>query len=443
MAGAPHVESYYAATVAAAGAGLQDRPALEDEVTADVCVVGGGFTGISAALNLAERGFEVVLLEAERIGWGASGRNGGQICTGLGAGLARVRKWLGPDDARKIFALAEEAKAIVRDRCARHTIECDLTWGYFHGAPKRRHLEALRYEQAELAEVHGIYDTRLAEDAAAVSEFVASPAYLGGLWEGGAGHLHPLKYCLGLARAAQDAGVRIFEDSRAEALDLKSGDLESSPRPAVRTARGWVSARALLLCGNAYLGGLAPALQATIMPLGSYIGCTAPLGAARARTLIPRNDAVSDQFHLLNYYRLSPDHRLLFGGRVGISAPGPDQLARSLRRKMLGIFPQLADVDFDYVWGGDIALTRERTPHLGRLGNNVYFAQGYSGQGVALSGLAGQLLAEVVAGGAERFDLFARLPHRSFPGANFPGGRLLAGPALRLALLWYRLRDLL
>jgi len=434
MSGAHHVDSYYAATVAAA----RDRPALAGEVPADVCVVGGGFTGISAALNLAERGFQVVLLEAERIGWGASGRNGGQICTGLGAGLARVSKWLGPDDARKIFALAEEAKAIIRERCARQGIDCDLTWGYFHGAPKRRHLEALRLEQAELAEVYGDRDTRLAEDAAAVSDYVASPAYLGGLWEGGAGHLHPLKYCLGLARAAEEAGVRIFEDSRVEALELKSGD-----QPGALTARGRVSAGALLLCGNAYLGGLAPALQAAIMPLGSYIGCTAPLGAARARALIPGNDAVSDQFHLLNYYRLSPDHRLLFGGRVGTAAPGPAELARSLRRKMLGIFPQLEDVSFDYVWGGDIALTRARTPHLGRLGKNVYFAQGYSGQGVALSGLAGKLLAEVVGGQAERFDLFTRLPHRNFPGGNFPGGRLLAAPALRLALLWFRLRDLL
>ncbi len=443
MAGAPHVDSYYAATVTPTGAAAPDRPALAGEVTADVCVVGGGFTGISAALNLAERGFEVVLLEAERIGWGASGRNGGQICTGLGAGLARVSKWLGPDDARKIFALAGEAKAIIRERCARHGIACDLTWGYFHGAPKRRHLEALRLEQAELAEVYGDRDTRLAEDAAAVSDYVASPAYLGGLWEGGAGHLHPLKYCLGLARAAEEAGVRIFEDSRAEALDLESGDLESGVRPAALTARGRVSAGALLLCGNAYLGRLAPALQAAIMPLGSYIGCTAPLGAARAEALIPGNDAVSDQFHLLNYYRLSPDHRLLFGGRVGTAAPDPEPLARSLRRKMLGIFPQLEDVSFDYVWGGDIALTRARTPHLGRLGKNVYFAQGYSGQGVALSGLAGKLLAEVVAGEAERFDLFARLPHRNFPGGSLPGARLLAAPALRLALLWYRLRDLL
>ncbi len=435
MVAAPQLESYYAATLAAPGAapgaGAADRPALQGEVTAEVCVLGGGFTGISAALNLAERGFDVVLLEAERIGWGASGRNGGQICTGLGAGLARVRRWLGPDDARKLFALAAEAKAIVRARAARHRIDCELTWGYFHGAPKRRHLEALRAERAELAEAYGDRDTRLAEGADAVSEFVASPAYLGGLYEGGAGHLNPLKYCLGLARAAEAAGVRVFEGARV--LELDPG-----PRPGFRTARGRVSAGALVLCGNAYLGSLAPALQATVMPLGSYIACTAPLGAARARALIPGNDAVSDQFHLLNYYRLSRDHRLLFGGRVGVSAPAPAELARSLRHKMLGVFPQLADVAFDYVWGGEIALTRERTPHLGRLGDNVYFAQGYSGQGVALSGLAGKLLAEVVAGEAERFDLFARLPHR-----RFPGGRLLAGPALRLALLWYRLRDLL
>ncbi len=441
MAGAPHVESYYAATLAAPGAGPPDRPArdgpaLHGEVTAEVCILGGGFTGISAALNLAERGFDVVLLEAERIGWGASGRNGGQICTGLGAGLARVRRWLGPDDAGKLFALAAEAKAIIRERSLRHRIDCELSWGYFHGAPKRRHLEALRAQQAELAEAYGDQDTRLAEGADAVSQYVASPAYLGGLYEGGAGHLHPLKYCLGLARAAEAAGVRIFEGARA--LELDPG-----PRPAVRTARGRVSAGALLLCGNAYLGGLAPALRATVLPLGSYIACTAPLGAARARALIPGNDAVSDQFHLLNYYRLSRDHRLLFGGRVGVSAPGPAELARSLRRKMRAIFPELAEVAFDFLWGGEIALTRAQTPHLGRLGNDVYFAQGYSGQGVALSGLAGKLLAEVVAGEAGRFDLFARLPHRDFPGGRFPGGRLLAGPALRLALLWYRLRDLL
>ncbi len=431
MAGAAHVESYYAATLAATGAGGPEYPAFHGEVTAEVCVLGGGFTGISAALNLAERGFDVVLLEAERIGWGASGRNGGQICTGLGADLARARRWLGPDDAGKLFALAEEAKAIIRARSTRHRIDCELSWGYFHGAPKRRHLEALRAEQAELAEAYGDQDTRLAEGADAVSEFVASPAYLGGLYEGGAGHLHPLKYCLGLARAAEAAGARVFEGARV--LEVDPG-----PRPAVRTARGRVSARALLLCGNAYLGGLAPALRTTVLPLGSYIACTAPLGAARARALIPGNDAVSDRFHLLNYYRLSRDHRLLFGGRVGVSAPAPAELARSLRRKMLGIFPQLGDVAFDYVWGGEIALTRERTPHLGRLGNNVYFAQGYSGQGVVLSGLAGKLLAEVVAGEAGRFDLIARLPHR-----RFPGGRLLAGPALRLALLWYQLRDLL
>ncbi|MFQ5774993.1 MAG: NAD(P)/FAD-dependent oxidoreductase [Kiloniellaceae bacterium] len=422
-----HVESYYAATANDA----PEYPQLRGEVRADVCVVGGGYAGLSTALNLAERGFDVVLLEARRVGWGASGRNGGQICTGFASGMRKVQDWVGRDDARKLFDLAEEAKAIIRERVARHGIDCDLTWGYFHGAHKQRQLRWLRETRDLLARDFGYDDTRLAEGAEEVAAYVNSRLYVGGLYEGGAGHLHPLNYCLGLARAAEGAGVRIFEGSEVRGL-------EPGSRPRARCAGGAVSAGTLVLCGNAYLGNLVPRIRRKVMPVGTYIGATEVLGANRARALIPNNLAVSDCNFVLNYYRRSPDHRILFGGRVSYSTIMPPNLPRAMRRKMLGVFPELEDVRFDYTWGGFVAITMERTPHLGRLGDSVYFAQGFSGQGVALTGVVGRILAEAVAGQAERFDLLARLPH-----GTFPGGRLLRAPTLALAMLWYRLRDLL
>ena len=427
MSRAAHVESYYAATANEA----PDYPEITVEVSADVCVIGGGYAGLSTALNLAERGFDVVLVEANRVGWGASGRNGGQICTGFSPGMARIEGWVGRDDARKLFALAEEAKDIIRDRVARHVIDCDLTWGYFHAAGKARQVDELRGTRDRLARDFGYDGTRLVEDPEAVADYVNSRAYVGGLYEAGAGHLHPLNYCLGLARAAAEAGVRIYEGSEVTSLDLGS-------RPAARCARGAVTAKTLVLCGNAYLGELVPSLRRKVMPVGTYIGATAALGENRARSLIPDNLAVSDCNFVLNYYRRSPDHRMLFGGRVSYSTLMPPNLPMAMRRKMLEVFPDLDDVGFDFTWGGFVAITAERTPHVGRLGDNVYFAQGFSGQGVALTGVVGKILAEVIAGEAERFDLLGKLPH-----STFPGGRVLRTPILALAMLWFRLKDLL
>ncbi|MFQ6017614.1 MAG: NAD(P)/FAD-dependent oxidoreductase [Kiloniellaceae bacterium] len=422
-----HPESYYAATATP----LPEFPELTGEIGAEVCVVGGGYAGLSTALELAERGFDVVLLEARRVGWGASGRNGGQICTGYAAGMGQIEGRVGKDDARRLFALAEEAKAIIRERVARLAIDCQLKWGYFHAAGKPRQQRALALTQERWARDFGYDATRLVEGPDAVAGYVNSSAYVGGLFDGRAGHLHPLNYCLGLARGAAAAGVRIFEGSEVQALDFGA-------RPRARCARGSVKARFLVLCGNAYLGNLVPPMRRKIMPVGTYIGATRPLGAARARALIPDDIAVSDCNFVLNYFRLSPDDRMLFGGRVSYSTIVPPDLPRALRKKMLAVFPGLADVGFDYTWGGFVAITVERTPHLGRIGSNVYFAQGFSGQGVALTGVAGRLLAEAISGQAGRFDVLARLPH-----TTFPGGRLLRTPTLALAMLWYRLRDLL
>lgn len=426
MATSGHVDSWYAATARAA----PRRAALSEALEADVCVVGGGFTGISTALNLAERGYDVVLLEAQRIGWGASGRNGGQIGSAYSTDMSRIEAWVGRDDARKLWDMAEEAKEIIAERVARHEIACDLKWGYLLAAPKARQLRALAEVQERWSRVYGYEKTRLVEGEA-IRRHVNSHAYVGGLLDDGAGQLHPLNYCLGLAAAAETAGARLFEGSEVSGI-------ERSRRPVVHCALGSVTADFVVLAGNAYLGDLAPKLRRKVMPVGTYIGATNPLGENRARSLIPDDIAVCDVNFVLNYYRLSADHRMLFGGRVSYSGLMPPNLPAAMRKKMLEVFPGLSDTAFDYTWGGDVAITPERTPHFGRIAPNIYFAQGFSGHGVALTGLAGKVIAEAIAGQAERFDVFTRLPHK-----DFPGGRYLRTPTLALAMTWFRLRDLL
>lgn len=422
----PHTESYYAATAHAA----PDHPRLDGGERADVCVIGGGFTGLSAALTLAENGYDVVLLEAARIGWGASGRNGGQIGGGFAAGMDKVRAWVGRENAKRLFDFCEEAKAIIAERVERHAIDCDLTWSHLQAANKPSHLDELKQAQEDLEQEYAYTGTTLL-DREAVREHVESDAYAGGLYDPGGGHLHPLNYCLGLARAAVAAGVRIYEDSAVERYD-------GGASPSVHTATGSVKARFLVFATNAYIDNLVPAMRRKIMPVGTYIGATMPLGENRARKLLPSDAAVADCNFVLDYYRLSKDCRLLFGGRVSYSTIMPPNLPRAMRSKMLKVFPQLEDQAFEYTWGGYVAITMERTPHLGRIGDSVYFAQGFSGHGVALTGVAGKIIAEAVMGQAERFDIMAKLPH-----TTFPGGRLFRTPTLALAMMWYRMRDYL
>jgi gamma-glutamylputrescine oxidase len=426
VARSSHINSYYTATAF----GMPDCPALAGDIEADVCIVGAGYTGLSAALNLAERGYSVAVLESERIGWGASGRNGGQIGTGYSPGMAKIEGWVGRDDARKLWDMSEEAKRIIGERVERHAIPCDLKPGYFHGAAKPRDLDHLRAEIDFLSSRYGYGDARLVQPGE-VGQYVATPAYHGGLFDRGIGHLHPLNYCLGLARAALDAGVRIFEGSPVEAI-------EQGARPAARTAQGAVRARYLVLAGNAYLGELVPSIRRKVMPVGTFMAATAPLGENRARSLIPSDAAVTDTKFVLDYYRLSADHRLLFGGRVSYTTLSPPNLRAAMRRSMLAVLPQTDDLEFEYIWGGNVAITVERTPHLGRLegGGNIYFAHGFSGMGVALTGVAGKVIAEAIAGTAERFDVFTKLPH-----TTFFGGKILRTPTLALAMLWFRLRD--
>ena len=426
----PHVPSYYAASIAAAA----ERPALGGDVRADVCVVGAGFTGLSAALELAERGYRVVVLEAERVAWGASGRNGGQIGSGFPSGTARLSRWVGRDDARRLFDLAEAAKALIRTRVERHDIDCELKPGNFQAALKPRHMEEIKATREFWSDTFGYQGLVLAESGAAALAYVNSPRYIGGLYDPGAGHLHPLKYALGLAAAAEAAGASLYEGSPVTALQgLGAG----AGQVTAETPGGRVVADHLILCGNAYLGDLVPQIRRLYVPVGSYIVATEPLGEDRAAQVIPADCAVFDSNHILNYYRLSADRRLLFGGRSGTSPFREPDPKGFLGARIRVLFPQIADTSIDYAWGGTLAMTASRMPQVGRLGSRVTFAQGYSGEGVAMSGLVGQVLAEAVAGQMARFDLFDRLPHRAFPG-----GRMLQKPALALGLLWYSLCDL-
>jgi len=421
-----HIRSYYAAS---ANPGPLREP-LRGEVTADVCVVGGGIAGCSTALHLAERGYKVVLLEGKRIAWGASGRSGGQAIFGFAAGQDKLVAQVGREIAQRMFDVSTEALDLLRERVERHAIDCDLHWGQMHVAIKPRHDTELQAWRDELAADYGYTSLRWL-DRDAVRGLLATERYRGGLYDTRSGHLHPLNYTLGLAAAAEAAGVRICEDS--EVTRLEQGDTV-----VVHTAAGRMRAKHVALCCNAYMDQLSPRLRARIMPVGTYIVATEPLGSARIESLMRENIGVTDVNWVLDYFRRSSDHRLLFGGRVSYSGLDPLNTERATRARMVKVFPQLADVKIEYAWGGYVDITMSRAPDFGRLAPNVYYLQGFSGHGIALTGMAGKLVAEAIAGQAERFDLFTKLEHH-----DFPGGRALRTPALVLAMLWFRLKDLL
>jgi gamma-glutamylputrescine oxidase len=421
---AEYPDSYYAVS-----ANPHPRHAeLDGQVEADVCVVGGGFTGVSAALHLAERGYQVVLVEAARIGWGASGRNGGQLGTGLRKDVIELEPRLGRDRTRVLWDLASEAMTIVTDRIQRHGIRCDYKRGNLLAATRERFLPELAAE-AELVSAHYGYDGYRLLDRAQIRAAVASDQYVGGRLDTGGGHLHPLNFLLGMAQAALTAGVRIFENSVVERVDWGSS-------PLVKTARGQVRSRFVLLCGNAYLGDVEPRISNKVMPIANHVLATEPLGETRARALIRDDCCVCATKFVVDYYRFSADHRLLFGGGETYSFEEPANIKAFVRRYMLKVFPQLHDARIDYAWSGQLAVTMDRLPHFGRLGSTGFFVQGFSGSGVVLTQLAGRLMAEAVAGSAERFDVFASLKHRSFPG-----GRFLRKPLLVAGMLYYALKD--
>ena len=415
--------SWYAATAQP----LPPFEPLRGEVRADVCVVGAGYTGLSAALHLAEAGLRVVLVEAQRVGFGASGRNGGQLGSGQRMEQDALERLVGDAEASKLWTLAEEAKALVKGLIARHGIDCDLRPGVAHIGYAPAETEEMHHYARHLQDRYG-YGALELLDKDAAQALCPSPAYHGGVLDMDAGHLHPLNYALGLARACAAAGVQIHEASPVHEV------AEGVPAT-VRTDRGRVVADHVILAGNGYLGGLNRRVAARVMPINNFIVATEPLGAETARVL-RRDVAVADTLFVVNYFRLSADGRLLFGGGESYGYRFPRDIAALVRGPMARVFPHLADARIDYAWGGTLAITMKRLPFLARLGPNVLSASGYSGHGVGTATHAGQLMARAVQGEADGFDTLSRLP-----APPFPGGPMMRSPLLALAMSWYALRD--
>lgn len=414
--------SWYAATATP----IDRFPALKGSAQADVCVIGAGYTGLSAALHLAERGLSVVVLEAHRVGFGASGRNGGQMGSGQRLEQAQLERMAGPAAARTLWNIAEEAKAAVLGLIDRHRIDCDYRPGIVHACRTAAEVRHAAENAAHLQAAYG-YDGIEPLDKAGLRAIVPSQAYAGGDIDRGAGHLHPLNYAIGLARACVAAGVSIHELSLVHAV-------RPGARPVVRTESGQVECGHVILACNGYLGGLEGQVAARVMPINNFIVATEPLGDLAA-TVLAQDVAVADTKFVVNYWRLSKDRRLLFGGGESYGYRFPD-IRRTVSKPMLAIYPHLRDVRIDHAWGGTLAITMNRMPCFLRPAQGILSASGYSGHGVAMATMAGKILAEAVAGQTARFDVMASLPmHR------FPGGAGLRAPLLALAMTWYALRD--
>ncbi|WP_222912086.1 MULTISPECIES: NAD(P)/FAD-dependent oxidoreductase [Pseudomonadaceae] len=423
MSNTPYPFSYYAASANPAPA----RAALDSMVETDVCVIGAGYTGLSTALFLLEHGFRVVVLEAAKVGFGASGRNGGQIVNSYSRDIDSVERSAGSHEAQLIGSMAFEGGQIIRERISRYGIKCDLkNGGVFaaFNAKQIRHLEA----QKALWERYG-YDQLEMLDHNGIRNVVACERYAGGMLDHGGGHIHPLNLALGEADAVESLGGAIYEQS--PAIRIVRGS-----RPQVHTQRGQVTAKFVVVAGNAYLGGLVPELAAKSMPCGTQVIATEPLEPELAAALLPQDYCVEDCNYLLDYFRLSADKRLIYGGGVVYGARDPADIEAIIRPKMLKTFPQLRDVKTEFTWTGNFLMTLSRLPQVGRLDGNLYYSQGCSGHGVTYTHIAGKVIAEALRGQAERFDAFASLPH--YP---FPGGQSFSAPLSALGALYYSMRD--
>lgn len=420
----PYIDSYYAATANQ----LNEFPALEGEVQSDICIIGAGYTGLSAALHLAEKGYSVSLLESEKVGWGASGRNGGQVAQGHNMDHDELIKKVGKPMADSLWDMSIESVDLVKELIAKHSIDCDLKAGVLHVAAKPGHVKHLQESVEYKRNVLG-YDKIKYVEKAEVEAMLGTDRYHAGEYMTDAAHLHPLNYALGLAKAAQAAGVKIYEHSRV--TDYKGG-----AQAYVKTEKGTVKPKYILLACNGYLGKLEPKIAGKIMPINNFILATEPLPEELCRKINRDDVAVADSKFVINYFKLSGDNRLLWGGGENYTTKFPNDIPNFVRKYMLEFYPELADVKVDYGWGGTLAITLNRMPYFNRLEDNVFAAQGYSGHGVALATLGGKIMAEAVSGNAEKFDVFANVPT-----PTFPGGTLLRFPGLVAGMLYYAMRD--
>ncbi len=423
MPNTPYPPSYYAATANM----TEERPALQEAKQTDICVIGAGYTGLSTALFLLEKGFSVTVLEAAKVGFGASGRNGGQIVNSYSRDLDSIERSVDSSAAKLIGQMAFEGGRIIRERVARYNIQCDLKDGGVFAALSQKQMHHLEAQKA-LWERYGYHQLELLDEQG-IKRVVASDRYIGGMLDKQGGHIHPLNLALGEAAAVESLGGVVYENSPAVRI-------ERGEQPLIHTPTGNVRAKFVVVAGNAYLGDLIPELAAKSMPCGTQVIATEPLDDELARSLLPQDYCVEDCNYLLDYYRLSADKRLIYGGGVVYGARDPADIESIIHPKMLKTFPQLAKVKIDYAWTGNFLLTLSRLPQVGRLGNNIYYSQGCSGHGVTYTHVAGKVIAEALSGQAERFDAFASLPH--YP---FPGGQRFQAPLSALGALYYNLRD--
>ena len=417
----PLANSYYAATAQA----WDTQASLVSAEVCDVAIIGGGFTGLSAALACAEKGLSVILLEARSIGFGASGRNGGQLIPGLRWSMREIDAEFGRARAQAIFDLAYGAVDRVKSRIAKHPIPCDAKVGHLEAAYKSAHFDAMQRDAAFLAQHFGWEaEIVLAKD---IGQHIQGGGYHGGIYDAQGGHFHPLNYALGLAKAAQKAGVHIYEYTAAQTPVDKGTHVE------IRAGTGTLTAKHVIMAADTWTGSIAPELISYTVPIMNYNIATAPL--PDADQLLPSDAAIADSRFVLNYFRLSADKRLIFGGGEKYVQTPPSDIAAFVRKHMVQVFPSLAQTTIDYAWGGAVGVTMNRLPHMGRTGN-VFYAHGFSGHGALVTTLAGELMAEAVVGTMSRFDVFANLPH-----SRFPGGKWLSRPLATLGLLYYAMRD--
>lgn len=418
----PHTSSYYAATV---NQQLDCQP-LKGAQSADICVVGGGFTGISTALHLVERGYKVAVVEANKVGWGASGRNGGQMIGGI-SGEERLAKPLGEEGERILWDMRWAGHQIIRDRVSTYNIDCDLKSGYADVAIKPRHVRALEDEYEYLQKNNFPHEYSLLSKQE-TQDLLGTSAYMGALVNMGNGHLHPLNLCRGEAKAAMSLGATIYEQSPV----LK---IERGTKAKVVTEHGSVTADNVVIAGNAY-HFIERKLRGRLFPVNSFIVASEPLSDDLVRQINPRDLAVCDPNYILTYFRLSADKRLLFGGRFTYFGSDPEVIKKNLTPRLLKIWPQLANTKFDFGWGGTIGVTANRVPQMGKLAPNIFYSQGYSGHGVNVTHLAGQIMAESVGGTMERYDIFANIKPLTIPGQHIFRRQMVA-----LGMLYYKLVD--
>ena len=417
--------SYYEATTKL----LPRFPSLKQDSTCDVCVVGGGYTGLSTALSLSEKGYHVILLEAHRVAFGASGRNGGQVCSGQRWDVTELKKSFGLEKTKMLWDIGEAAKKEVRDRIAKHNINCDYAPGIIHAELRKKSLPGCMAEVSQLKSDHA-YDEINYLDQKSIQSILGTDKYVGGSLDMGAGHLHPLKFGIGLARAAQESGVKIFEESRVRKIEKGTFVKIETENKKI------ITANFLVLGCNGYIGDLEPEIASHVMPINNFIAVTEPLGKQKAESLIKRNLAVADSKFVVNYYRLTPDFRLLFGGGENYTYSFPKNISDKVRAAMIDIYPQLIGTKIDYSWGGTLAVTMNRLPDFRRINSNIFSASGYSGQGVAMATMAGRVISEVIIGQSEKFDILSNLPT-----VKFPGGTIFRWPLMAPAMLWYSTRD--